>query len=721
MSQETQGHREPRLCVEISGPAVHGDVTGAQEHGAALFPWIMVGLLLVLGAAVRLYRLREQSIWLDEYPNIVYLNAPDLHTYLTQMRLYLPEQAQAPAYYCILYYFARLFGVSVPLLRALSIGMGLTSIPLVYLLGRHLARPNAGLIAALCLALSPQHIWYSQEIRPSPLVAPLVILSLYALFRALHGRDKKWWLINVAANVLLLETQLLNVFLLPVEALFACFYLRRRFKAVALWGIAHALFLAFWTISILRMPASYTDEFRDLFVSSWRVIRDMFLDDVVNLHDHLVPAWKTGNPALGLSGAVLPWRSWADGLLTAFTVLALAWYTVVLARTVLRWWRQRRTEDQIQVENGLALCALVVVPGAILGFAGWFTGKPYQQANYAYYNSIGLYIILGTVLAGLPRRALRAAAVGLLAVLYSVQLALFLPGTTREDWLSASKHIMAGGTSEDLVLELNFAWPDELLAFYFQNTGFSAKRAASLPGAFEQIDRFFSRPANTSRHAWVVFEHCFFDWGCFPGFDLKKTTSEAFDARNLTCRYRLFPGHYDLVCLEVARKPGLPFVAAPAPVAPLVAVDFESIRKELGIEAQTEAERQAVIDGLRRHLCFWPAPCKFFLFVHSLDALADGDLRVAEALARHAVAVYPRFGLAHYGLGMALFRSRLHEEARREFEQAFTLDSGIKGLLGPLVDALYNDSDPSAVRRECARLRELHFFCLDAFDAMAGK
>ncbi len=717
MKNKENGQGEARLCGCASG----GGLSDASTQTSSLLPWVLVAFLVLLGAAVRLYRLREQSIWLDEYPNILYLNAPDLHTYLTQMRLYLPEQAQAPLYYCILYYFAHFFGVSVPLFRVLSIAIGLTSIPLVYLLGWRLANSGAGLIAALCLALSPQHIWYAQEIRPSPLVAPLVLLSLYALVRALREPGWKWWWISLVANVLLLETQLFTVFLLPVEGILACFYLRRRFRAIALWGTAHVLFLVPWAVSILRMPATYTDEFKDLFVSGWHVVKDMFLDEAVSFQDQLVPAWKTGHPVQGLAGAVLPWRGLADALLIGLMVLALVWQAILLVRSAVRWWRGGHDGDRVATENGAVLFALVVVPVAILGVASWWTGKPYQAANYAYYNSVGLYIILGAVIARLPWKVIRALAVGLVALLYSVQLALFLPGTTREDWRGASKEIMARGAPEDLVLELNFAWPDELLAFYFQNTPFSAKRVSSLQGAFEQMDRFFRDPDHAARHAWLVFEHSFFDWGCFPGFDLRKTTDEALGARNLTGKYRLFPGHFDLVCLEVACKPGIAPVAGSAPVPPMQPIDFESLRDELGIPAQTAAEKQAAIDGLRRRLAVWPAYCKFFLVVNALDALAEGDVAVAEGLARRAVSDYPRFALAHYALGLAMCRSHPREEAKQEFDRALALDSGLRGLLGPLADALCDGTDPSAVRRECDRLRGLHFFCADALDALAAR
>jgi len=675
---------------------------------------------MMLGAALRLYRLREQSIWLDEYPNILYLNAPDLHTYLTQMRLYLPEQAQAPFYYCILYYFAQFFGTSVPLLRVLSIAIGLTAIPLVYLLGRHLSRPGAGLIAALCLALSPQCIWYSQEIRPSPLVAPLVILSLYALFRALRGPGKWWWLVNVAANILLLETQLLNVVLLPVEALLACFYLRSRFKAVMAWGTAHVLFLVPWGLAMLRMPASYTDEFKDMFVSGGRVLRDMLLDDVVNLHDQLMPPWKTGHPGEGLAGVLLPLRPMADGLLVAVILLVLAWFLVVLTRAALRWRNGRRDEDRISIENGLVLLALIVIPVGTLGLASWATGKPFQASNYAYYNLVGLYIILGAVLTEVPRKALRTAAVTLLVVLYASQLALLLPTPTREDWQSASKTIENQGTSGDLVLELNFAWPNELLNFYFQGSPFSAKRVSSLQGAFGQMDQFFSQPGHESANAWLVFEHCYFDWGCFPGVDPQQVIRKHLDARNLACRYDLIPGHFDLVCVKVTRKPGQAPITVAAPIEPLQTIDFGALCRELGMPAQSEAERQAAEEGLRRQLSVWPPYCKFFLVVNALDALARGDMAVAEGLARHAVTRYPHFALSRYALGMALFRSQGAAKACAEFEQAFALDTGLKELLLPFTDALCQRSGPDALQRECTRLHKLHIFCPEAFDSLAA-
>jgi 4-amino-4-deoxy-L-arabinose transferase-like glycosyltransferase len=71
---------------------------------------------------------------------------------------------------------------------------GVLSVPIMFLLGRHLfACSSAGLIAAWLLALSPVHISYSQVARGYSLLLLMAILSLYFLCRALaNGKISEW-------------------------------------------------------------------------------------------------------------------------------------------------------------------------------------------------------------------------------------------------------------------------------------------------------------------------------------------------------------------------------------------------------------------------------------------------------------------------------------------------------------------------------------------------
>lgn len=177
-------------------------------------------LIVVLGVMLRTYRLVDQSIWLDEWPSVANLNAADAMTYVGLIEIMYPEQAHAPLYYLLQYYWARWVGSSVPMLRLLPVILGMSAVPLIYVLGKYLYGSAVGLVAALCLALSPQHIWHAQEIRTYELVTPIAIVSIYAMFRALRDRNWKWWCLNALANTLLVWTHIFAVLLIPVEGFF---------------------------------------------------------------------------------------------------------------------------------------------------------------------------------------------------------------------------------------------------------------------------------------------------------------------------------------------------------------------------------------------------------------------------------------------------------------------------------------------------------------------
>ena len=94
-----------------------------------------------------------------------------------------------PGYYLLLHLWTRLFGPGVGSVRLLSVLIGTATVPLLYLAGKRLpdrrgpllylagkrllGRSGALLVAVALLALSPFHIYYSQEVRMYGLVTLL--------------------------------------------------------------------------------------------------------------------------------------------------------------------------------------------------------------------------------------------------------------------------------------------------------------------------------------------------------------------------------------------------------------------------------------------------------------------------------------------------------------------------------------------------------------------
>ena len=153
-------------------------------------------LILLAGAALRLYRLGADSLWYDE----------TVSTYLAGSRL--PEllrhtagDIHPPGYYVLLRGWLVLMGYPTGHADARGIGLefsaaffslffGVLLIALVYALARQAMNHRVGLIAALLVAFSPYNVWYSQEVRMYTLGAALGVIVVYALLQIANRKSQ---------------------------------------------------------------------------------------------------------------------------------------------------------------------------------------------------------------------------------------------------------------------------------------------------------------------------------------------------------------------------------------------------------------------------------------------------------------------------------------------------------------------------------------------------
>lgn len=150
--------------------------------------------ILALGLALRLWHLETQSLTMDEL------------TELEIARNSLPEIVRTadgfpPLFSLLLRGWLRLLGTEQAA-RAFSALLGVLALPLMWLLGREVGGERVGLIAAFLLAISPIHVWYSQEVRAYGLCFVVAILTCwrYAVARR-TGRRRDWLLYASAAGV----------------------------------------------------------------------------------------------------------------------------------------------------------------------------------------------------------------------------------------------------------------------------------------------------------------------------------------------------------------------------------------------------------------------------------------------------------------------------------------------------------------------------------------
>ncbi len=194
------------------------EIRGSTTLSVAALALLVLLTLLALG--LRLYRLDGQSLWYDEAFS-VYLARMDL----TEITARTAADIQPPLYYYLLHGWIQLFGDSEFSVRSLSALFGIMSVPLAYLLAGQLFRGRlAGLLAALLLAISPLHVWYSQEARMYTLLTFLGMLSGYLLLLAMRapssGRRIGWWVAYTLTSIAAVYTHYFAFFLLAFQAIY---------------------------------------------------------------------------------------------------------------------------------------------------------------------------------------------------------------------------------------------------------------------------------------------------------------------------------------------------------------------------------------------------------------------------------------------------------------------------------------------------------------------
>lgn len=150
--------------------------------------WWPAAALAVLAAALRLFRLGHESLWFDEVYSIWVGQGP-----MWSLPILLEWKVPFPLYYGLLHGWLLLFGQGAIALRLFSVAAGVASVPLLWRFTARRLGATAAFWAAALLAVSPLHIWYSQEGRQYALVVLLVILAADALQRALlDDRPRDW-------------------------------------------------------------------------------------------------------------------------------------------------------------------------------------------------------------------------------------------------------------------------------------------------------------------------------------------------------------------------------------------------------------------------------------------------------------------------------------------------------------------------------------------------
>jgi uncharacterized membrane protein len=210
---------------------------------------ILLGIIAI-ATIMRIYGLDRQSLWYDEVAEETAFQRQFLIKYKTT-KPYTP-----PLNLFFIYPMTQMFPGSDFALRIVPFIFGVISVPLFFFLGKLIFNEKVGLIAAFLLAISPFHIWYSQEARMYALQWMLAVLSLILFFQMLRQPLWGYYIAYILATTAGLYTHQTSIFLLLIQGLYVLILYRdqkpRVLRLTAILGANVILYLP-WIIYSLTL------------------------------------------------------------------------------------------------------------------------------------------------------------------------------------------------------------------------------------------------------------------------------------------------------------------------------------------------------------------------------------------------------------------------------------------------------------------------------------
>lgn len=210
----------------------------------------MLIAVLLLGFGLRLFHLDNQSLWWDEIKTIDRATG-SLAQLIANI---LVKRDQVPFYYMLMQVWVRL-GTGAFVVRFFSVISGVFNVALVYQIGRSFGSRLTGVLAAFFLAVSPFHIYYSQEARMYTLMPTAVLLAHWFLLRIFQKATRWNWAGYGLAMLAAIYTHYFSALILLAHYIFFALHFRRVKKLFGQWIVTTAVvtgLVGFWIRQVMQ-------------------------------------------------------------------------------------------------------------------------------------------------------------------------------------------------------------------------------------------------------------------------------------------------------------------------------------------------------------------------------------------------------------------------------------------------------------------------------------
>jgi len=382
------------------------------------------GILLAtiaLAVILRIYDLGAESLWFDEIGTI------DRST-RSLAYLFIGDHI-GPLYHLVIRLWVPIFGVSEISVRLPAVIFSIGSLILTYKVGTYLFSKKIGLISTFLLALSPFHIFYSQDSTNYSLFIFCVLLSMWFFIKSLDNKTDSGIIVcYVLASILALYTNLLSVFVIFIQNIF---FLIKRPYSLKRWFVAQLIILFCFLAWCIPLVSHYIVAESTFFQARIGWIPEPSFSTLVDT----VKTFCYGGPRYGGLDCFVIVPQWV-GIVLCFLLSVLFFLGLF---SIGKYFYISFLGVWIFLPMSVLLLVSVI-----------FT--PVYMIRYIFFSLPAVYIIIAKGVERVKNKFLQLGILFLITVLMIVPISIYYTKNIKIPWKKVTEYIGNNLNSEDIII-----------------------------------------------------------------------------------------------------------------------------------------------------------------------------------------------------------------------------------------------------------------------------
>jgi 4-amino-4-deoxy-L-arabinose transferase-like glycosyltransferase len=406
---------------------------------------LAIGALTLAVFGLRISQI-DQSLFGDELWTYQQIHN---HSLGAMFRAIHPGAENAPPLFFVLAWITSKLGDPSVWIRLPSVVLGTATVPVIYALGRQAVGTSAGIIAAAAFGLAPFSAYYGTEARPYVTMAFFVVVSTFALVRAVRSRSVGWWVLYVLAASAAAYSHYTAVFALVIQGAWSLWASRDRLRPVLAASAAIVLLYVPWLAHLKSKELGVIGFLEPL---NWH-----------NVWHDLVQATVGYQLA---SASVIPS---VPGLIAVITVALVGLVALVLRHRAAEAAASdcaassEPTPGKLPLLTALALATPVgVLLYSLLATDIWDSRDLYASVPYG-------ALVLGALVAAIPAKPRALAILVVLGTLLTGTIRALTPAYTRPPFRVAAHYLdRVAGPQDPVVVYPSYGSLDDVITVQFR-------------------------------------------------------------------------------------------------------------------------------------------------------------------------------------------------------------------------------------------------------------